>query len=222
MLGRVTALDAQPAFATLSPELRDAVRAAGRPFRAPAGTVLFDLEQACAGFVFVLEGSVDVTRPHPEGRELLLYRLEPGDTCVLTLNCLLGEGRYPARGVVRVELVGVQLPREVFGRLIGESASFRSAMLALLSARLTRVLDLLEATAFSPVDQRLAGELLDRGPFVRATQAELAEAVGSVREVVSRQLSGWARSGWVRTGRGVVEVLDAAALRRIVEPLGRL
>lgn len=202
-------------------DLLDVMRR-GREFRAPAGTVLFDVADACAGFVVVRSGVVDVVRPHVDGRELLLYRLGPGDTCVLTLNCLLGDGHYPARGVVRQDVVGVQLPKPEFARLLDDSPGFRSAMLALLASRLARVLDLLEATAFSPVEQRLARELLDRGPLVLATHAELADAVGSVREVVSRQLSAWGRLGWVRTGRGVVEVLDAAALGRVVEPLGRL
>ena len=65
------------------------------------GAFLFDLEGPCTGFVLLLEGDVDVSRPSPTGRELLLYRLQPGDTCVLTLNCLLGQGSYPARAVGR-------------------------------------------------------------------------------------------------------------------------
>lgn len=201
--------------------LEEAVRTAPR-FRAPEGTILFDVADACAGFVVVLAGTVDVVRPHAEGRELLLYRLGPGDTCVLTLSCLLADGRYPARGVVRDDVVGVQLPRPTFTRLLDESPAFRGEMLGVLASRLARVLDLLEATAFAPVEQRLARELLARGPVVRATHAELADAVASVREVVSRQLSAWARRGWVRTGRGSVAVLDAAALGRVAEPLGSL
>ena len=143
-------LVAYPVLAGLPDGLREAVRGA-RPFRAEAGAVLFDVADACAGFVLVLAGTVDVVRPHVDGRELLLYRLAPGDTCVLTLNCLLGDGLYPARGVVRSDVVGVQLPRSVFSRLLDESPAFRAAMLGLLASRLTRVLDLLEATAFSPV-----------------------------------------------------------------------
>ena len=214
------ALRAYPVLAGLPEELAARLTREARPFRVPAGAVLFDVGSPCGGFVLVLEGAIEVSRPHPDGREILLYRLAPGDTCVLTLNALLADGVYAARAVATTGAAGMLLPRPLFARLLAEAPAFRDAMLVLLARRLDRVVELLEATAFAPVEQRLASALLDAGPVVRATHQHLADEVGSVREVVSRHLGAWARAGWVETHRGEVRVLDREALARLAEPLG--
>ncbi|HBX79776.1 MAG: Crp/Fnr family transcriptional regulator [Propionibacteriaceae bacterium] len=216
----VAALEAYPLIGGLPGELRRRVVKTGRPFRAEVGSVLFDLDGPCSGFTLILGGLVDVSRPNADGRELLLYHLSRGDTCVLTLGCLLGEGTYPARAVVRETVSGVQLPRTLFREMLDGSPAFRDAMLGMFSRRMTRLVGLLEATAFASTQQRLAGVLLERGTLIRGTHAQLAEAVGTVREVVSRHLAAWADAGWVETGRGWVRVTDPAALRVIAEPLG--
>lgn len=213
-------LDLYPDLAGLSASLTDRVRAEARLFRAPEGAILFDLEGPCTGFVLLLEGEVDVSRPSASGRELLLYRLQPGDTCVLTLNCLLGQGSYPARAVVRRPVTGLMLPRALFGRLLDEAAPFRAATLALFSRRMNRLLALIEGVAFAPVEQRLAQVLVERGPVVTMTQQQLADAVGTAREVVSRQLGAWADAGLVETGRGALRVLRPDRVAAIAEPLG--
>lgn len=221
-MGDMTAdvFERYPLLASLDERHRRLVAERGVGFRAPAGTVLFDLDGQCAGNVLILAGEVEVSRPAADGRELLLYRLGPGDTCVLTLGCLLGGGSYQARAVVSADVAGVQLPQPVFQQLLDGSPPFRTAMLGMFARRMGRLVRLLEAVAFGSVEQRLAQELLDRGPNVRATHAQLATAIGSAREVVSRQLSGWAELGWIRPGRGRLTVADPEALRHLAEPLG--
>ena len=209
-----------PALADLSADFTSELVAASRPFDAPAGAVLFDLDGPCTGFVLIFEGQVEVARPSASGRQLLLYRLGAGDTCVLTVNCLVGLGNYPARGVVRERARGAIIPRPLFERLLAEVPVFREQTLQLFSRRLSRLLSLMEGMAFSPVDQRLASLLLEHGPTVEATQQELADMVGTAREVISRQLGTWTRTGLVSTSRGVVTVRQAEQLRAIVEPLG--
>ena len=144
----VAALEAYPLIGGLPGELRRRVVKTGRPFRAEVGSVLFDLDGPCSGFTLILGGLVDVSRPNADGRELLLYHLSRGDTCVLTLGCLLGEGTYPARAVVRETVSGVQLPRTLFREMLDGSPAFRDAMLGMFSRRMTRLVGLLEATAF--------------------------------------------------------------------------
>lgn len=209
-----------PALAKAPAELTAELIAASRPFDAQPGAVLFDLNGPCTGFVLIFEGQVEVARPSAGGRQLLLYRLGAGDTCVLTVNCLVELGNYPARGVVRERARGAIIPRPLFERLLAEVPVFREQTLQLFSRRLSRLLSLMEGMAFSPVDQRLAGLLLEHGPTVEATQQELADMVGTAREVISRQLSTWTRTGLVSISRGVVTVRQAEQLRAIVEPLG--
>ncbi len=209
-----------PALRDLRPDLADQFRAQTQPFQAPTGAVLFDQDGPCTAFVLFLEGEVEVSRPSAGGREIVLYRLQPGDTCVLTLNCLLGHGTYPARAVARRPIVGLRVPYPLFQRLLDEAPAFRAAMFALFSRRLTRLMNLVEGVAFAPVEQRLAQALIERGPDVAATHQQLADAVGTAREVVSRQLRVWADAGLVVTQRGALRLLKPGILQAIAEPLG--
>lgn len=216
------AFAAYPALAGLPPTLRAEVERSAIPFAVPAGAVLFDVGSESSGFVLVLEGAVEVSRPAPNGREILLYRLAPGDACVMTLTALLGRATYEGRATTTAPTRGLIVPPPLFDRMLAEAPAFRSQVLGLLAGRLHRVVAVLEATAFEPVEQRLARELLARGPLVQATHQQLADAVGSVREVASRRLSAWAKDGLVESGRGTVRILDREALARIAEPLGSL
>ena len=211
-----------PVLATAPVGLAAELASASRPFTAEAGAVLFDQDGPCTGFGLIFQGEVEVGRPSPGGRQLLLYRLGPGDTCVLTVNCLVGLGNYPARGVVRERVRGAIVPRPLFERLLAEVSAFRMQTLELFSRRLSRLLSLMEGMAFSPVEQRLAALLVENGPAVVATQQELADMAGTAREVVSRQLGVWTQAGLIHTAGGVVTVRNAERLRAIVEPLGRL
>lgn len=209
-----------PTLRELSPGLASELRATAAPAQAPVGAVLFEQDGPCTAFLFLLEGEAEVSRPGVNGREILLYRLQPGDTCVLTLNCLLGQGSYPARAVVRRPIAGLRVPYPLFQRLLDEAPAFRSAMFALFSRRLSRLMSLIEGVAFAPVEQRLAQILIERGPELGATHQQLADSVGTAREVVTRQLRAWADAGLIDTGRGSLRLLRPDLMRAIAEPLG--
>lgn len=180
----------------------------------PAGTVVFDERQPCRGFPFVLGGAIRVAKRSSGGRELPLYRVLPGESCIITSSCLLGHSDYNARGVAEGETVLALLPRPLFDELIGTPA-FRDFVFALFSERMADLMQLVEEVAFRRLDQRLAALLLGKGRVVHATHQQLADELGSVREMVSRLLKGFAEQGLVRLGREQVEVLDPAGLRRL-------
>jgi CRP/FNR family transcriptional regulator len=184
--------------------------------RAPAGTPMFGEGSPCRQFPLVLEGSIRVSKCS-EGRELQLYRVEPGESCVLTSGCLVGARDYPATGVVERDARLVVLPRDVFDELMATHPPFRQYVFALFAERLAELMALVEAVAFHRLDRRLAAALLGRGRVVTMTHQQLADEVGSVREIVTRVLRGFADLGLVRSSRGAIEVLDAAALRRVAE-----
>lgn len=181
----------------------------------PRGTVLFDERQGCAAFPLVLEGVVRVSKAAASGRELQLYRVSPGESCILTSGCLLGGQPYAARGVAESETRLVTLPPATFVRLIDEHPPFRQHVFGLFSERIAELMQLVEEIAFRRLDERLAALLVDRGPQVRATHQALADDLGSVREMVTRLLRAFAEQGWVRLAREQIEVMDAAALKRL-------
>ncbi len=180
----------------------------------PAGTVVFDERQPCRGFPFVLGGAIRVAKLSASGRELPLYRVLAGESCIITSSCLLGHVDYSARGVSEGETTLVLLPRPLFDEMMGEP-DFRDFVFALFSERMAELMQLVEEVAFRKLDQRLAALLLGKGRMVRATHQQLADELGSVREMISRLLKGFAEQGLVRLGREQVELLDPAGLRRI-------
>ena len=180
----------------------------------PSGTVVFDESQPCRGFPFVLAGAIRVAKASTGGRELPLYRVVAGESCIITSSCLLGHADYNARGVTEGQTTLALLPRELFDEMLAEPA-FRDFVFALFGERLAELMQLVEEVAFRKLDQRLAALLLGKGRVVRATHQQLADELGSVREMVSRLLKGFADEGLVRLGREQVELLDPAGLRRI-------
>lgn len=203
-----------PVLADLSDDGLRRLRERSRTLKVPAGTLLFDDHQICQGFPFVIAGGIRVVKAAANGRELPLYRVTPGETCVISTACLLGTSAYSARGVAESESELLLLPPSDFDALLAEPA-FRRFVFGLFAERIADLMQRIEDVAFRRLDQRLAGLLLGKGRIVRGTHQQFADELGSVREIVSRLLKGMADQGLVRLGREQVEVLDPAGLRRL-------
>ena len=186
--------------------------------QAPAGTILFEAASPCTGFPMLLEGSVRVLKSAPNGREVQLYRVTPGESCLLSSSCLLGGSAYSATGVAETAVTLLALPPALFHKLLAEHKPLRDYVFGLFSERLADLMTLIEAVAFQKLDQRLAALLLGKGELVRATHQGLADELGSVREMVSRLLSNFQDRGWVALGREQIRITDVAALRRLAQP----
>ncbi|MBW7886380.1 MAG: Crp/Fnr family transcriptional regulator [Caldilineaceae bacterium] len=186
---------------------------------APAGQVLFDLDSPCSLFLLLYAGGLRVIKPAVSGREIVLYRLAPGDSCILTVSCLLGHTSYPARGVVESDLVAYAISQPMFSRLLAESGPFRTFVFHRFAERIADLMQLVEEVAFGQMDQRLAALLASRGPVIEATHQQLADELGTVREVVSRRLKQLEQGGLVRLERGQVIVVNGQGLRELAGAL---
>ena len=187
----------------------------------PAGARLFGPGEAVAGFAVVLSGRVEVSLTGPSGREILLYAVEPGESCVQTTLGLMGGAPYSAEAVCATEVRLALIPPGLFQGLMDGSDAFRRFVFRAFAARMTDMTALLERVAFARVEARLAEALLAlaEGDVVSATHAELAARIGSAREVVSRRLEALVQRGLVRTERGQVHLRDRAALRMMARDL---
>lgn len=203
-----------PVLANMPGELHQRLMATMQSMTVPAGTVLFDERQPCLGFPFVLAGSIRVTKAAANGRELPLYRVLPGESCIITSSCLLGHAAYNARGTTEAASTLILLPRNLFDELLGQAA-FRDFVFNQFAERMAELMQLVEEVAFRKLDQRLASLLLGKGRVLHTTHQQLADELGSVREMVSRLLKGFAEQGLVRLGREQVEILEPAGLRLI-------
>ena len=154
-------LEAQyPVLAELPPKLREEIAAAAQAVTVPSGAMLFDERQPCQGFPFVLAGAIRVAKVSASGRELPLYRVMPGETCIITSSCLLGNVPYNARGTTESETVLVMLPQGMFTELLA-LAPFRNFIFNLFAERMADLMRLVEEVAFRKLDQRLAAEAID-------------------------------------------------------------
>ena len=210
-----------PALATLAPENRAALDRLA-PFAAPRGTVLFRPGDSVEGFVIVLSGRIDVFLTGPTGRDILLYAVEPGQSCIQSTLGLLGGDDYSGEAVTRSDCRLVLIPRGVFLSLMGRDEGFRTFVFHAFAQRMQSMMHLLEKVAFQRIECRLAETLLQwaENGVLHATHAEIATMIGSAREVVSRRLDAFSRRGIVALERGNVRLLDEATLRGIADTGG--
>lgn len=196
------------------------------PLKMPRGAVLFRPGDAAEGFVIMLSGRVEVFLTGPAGRDILLYAVAPGQSCVQSTLGLMGGTDYTGEAVAAEDCELVLVPRGLFLALADESPGFRHMVFATFAARLQMMMHLLERVAFQRIESRLAAALLALAPDgapIGITHQDLATRVGTAREVVSRRLADLARRGLVATDRGQIRLTDRDALARLAtldEPPG--
>lgn len=209
-------LDFYPALAGLPDAALARLLAPGAAMHIPAGAEIFSERQPCRGFPLILEGCIKVVKLAASGRELVLYRVAPGGSCIITSSCLLGRTDYNARGIAETPLTLLAIPVPDFAALLVKHPPFRDFVFHLFAERIAELMQLVEEVAFARLDQRLAKALLAKnGTVLGITHQQLADELGSVREIVSRLLKGFAAQGLVALGREQVTLLDRDGLQKI-------
>lgn len=178
---------------------------------------MFRPGEIAKGFVVVLSGRVDVVLIGPTGRDIQLYAVEPGQSCIQSTLGLLGGEDYSGEAITRTECQLILIPREMFLTLMDLSGPFREFVFTAFAKRMQNMMHLLERVAFQRVESRLAHVLLDRSEndVLHATHAEIAVMIGSAREVVSRRLDALAKRQIVQLDRGLVRLCDRPTLLRL-------
>lgn len=180
-----------------------------------AGREVFGQGNPAQNLYLLVSGTLRVQKLAETGREMVLYRVHAGESCILTTACLLAHEDYAATGLAETDLDVVVIPQAVFDDLIATSDAFRGLIFKAYSRRITDLLTVIEEVAFRRVDLRLAAKLIEMaGPSdeVRATHQDLAIELGTAREVISRQLQEFQRRGWLSLGRGSLTVQDRTGL----------
>ncbi len=209
-----------PELAALPPEDRAFLTERAAKVALPAGTTVFAPGVAAESFLLILAGSVRVQQVSPGGREIVLYRVTGGETCIMTTSCLLADENYAADGVTETDVEAVAIPKASFEEAIVRSPGFRRLVFTDYSRRISDLMHVVEEVAFERLDKRLAQRLLARAgdsPVVRVTHHDLATDLGSAREVVGRLLKELERRGWVALSRGSIELRDLDKLKALAE-----
>lgn len=207
-------VDLYPLLETLPEEDRTRIFAAATYVKIPSGSLMFDENQPCMGFPLLLSGSARVIKSSSSGRDLYLYQVLPGETCILTSSCLLSNAPYQARGVAQENLELVVLPPGTFKQLFSQLEQFRNQVFNRFSERLTELMNFVTAVAFQKLDQRLASFLISKPSPLEMTHQQIADELGSFRELVSRLLKEFEHKDWVQLERGRVHIKDGAALKK--------
>lgn len=182
----------------------------------PAGQQVFATGSVCENYLLLLKGSVKAQLLSESGREMMLYQMSPGDSCVLTTSCLLSGDSYPAEAYTEEESSAFIISSHAFYRCLEKSAFFREFVFKNFSARLSNIIGRFGEVVFAGIDTRLAKELLDTDKkTVRTTHQELASQLGSAREVVSRHLKQFEENGWVSLSRGTITINNIDALKNL-------
>ena len=209
-------LESFPALLQLEPNARDILTKSARMVEAPIGTIGYREGGACGAYVMRLAGQSRVYKMSSGGREILLYRVAAGETCVITTTCLLGHSNYPASTIVEEPITDVIIPAAAFNQLMIDSAVFRRFVMTNYGVLISDLIVLLDEVAFHSIDARLAKLLLDTGSAtISRTHQLMADELGTAREVVSRQLKRFEQKGWVALGRGHVEISNRTALEKL-------
>lgn len=199
-------------------ELPDLVTQA-REIELNKGLCVFSQGQRAKNFLVVTQGCVTVFARSEEGREVVLYRVQPGELCVLTTACLIGNTRYPAEAVTDTDTRAHVIPYEEFERHLGDSESFRRFVFAGMGSRLAQVTRRFEQMVLSSVQHRLVAYILNRAesdPVISITHEQLATEIASAREVVSRKLKALEVAGLISLGRGRITVIDIVGLEALL------
>ena len=189
-----------------------------RRFAAPKGKVLFQPGQPCPGFILLSKGTIRVTLTGASGREVVLYRVGPGDVCLQTFACLVTDEAYGAEGVAETDLEGEMVPAEQFRVRLADDDAFRGRIMDAVARRFVEYQQLVDDIALTGFDARLAKSLLRLAGAdgkVHATHTALAAETASGRAYVSRRLAEFARRGMVRQDEDGIAVLETDSLHRI-------
>lgn len=201
-------------------QVRDRLIDVARVTRYAKGHLVFGPDKVPDSLLFLVDGTIRVSQTSESGRDIVLYRVEAGESCVLTTACMLAEEAYNAEGIAETDVTAVILPRAAFDRLVAEEPAFRSFVFAAYSRRLIDLLRVVDDVAFGRIDVRLAERLLalaGSSSEVAATHQQLASELGTAREVISRVLQDFQKRELITQTRGHITFLDRNRLRLLAE-----
>ncbi|MBI4849487.1 MAG: Crp/Fnr family transcriptional regulator [Nitrospirae bacterium] len=189
--------------------------------RIPKGKFVFLEGDECKQLALVLSGTVRVYKPAESGREITLYRLGKGESCILTASCIFSHGQFPAIAIIEEDVEAALVPATIFRNWINRYEIWRDYIFNLLSKRLSDILATVEEVTFRRMDMRIAEYLLKLAHThkdgINITHQDIAMELGTSREVVSRILKHFESESIISLGRGTIAITDLNGLSKKAE-----
>lgn len=207
----------------LSAPLRDELTRGSAVVEVPQGRLIFGPGAPADRLMLLLSGTVRVQQRSENGREMFLYRVHAGESCVLTTACMLAFEEHSAEGIAETPVQAAAIPRATFDALTDRAPEFRAFVFKAYARRITDLFSLIDEIVFQRMDVRLAARLIELAEgrdAVRATHQLLANELGTAREVISRTLAEFQRRGWIEQTRGMVRLVGREGLERLARSGG--
>ncbi|MBC9795439.1 Crp/Fnr family transcriptional regulator [Sinomicrobium weinanense] len=180
--------------------------------KVPEGFQLMDIGEPIKGMPLILDGAIKILREDEKGNELLLYFIERGDTCAMTLSCCVGRAKSEIRAVAETDTTLVMIPVEKMESWMAAYKSWRQFILQSYHDRLMEMLDTIDSIAFLKMDERLLRHLRDKAMIthddvIQTTHQEIAQDLNTSRVVVSRLLKKLENQGKIQLHRNSIKVI---------------
>lgn len=212
-----------PLFRNASQEVHAELFEHGKLAELPAGQFICYEGSKCSCIPLVLEGCARVYKLSESGRELTLYRVEPGQSCIMTASCILSGVEFPAFAATETEVEAIVIPPEILHRWVNQYEVWRQFLCGMLASRLSEVIAVVEEVAFQRVDTRTAEYLLQAAGAdgaIKKTHLDIATDIGTSREVVSRILKEFEHRGLITLARGEIQTENSNELQRVANQAG--
>lgn len=209
-----------PGLSKLSAEIKRTLLDKAAIIRVAKGSVVFAPGAIPDKLLLLVDGTLRIQQTSENGREIVLYRVEAGQSCVLTNACVFVQEAYAAEGIAETDVTAAAIPHRTFDDLVARSKEFRDFVFAAYTRRIADLFRVVDDVAFGKIDVRLASRLLALSPQddeIEATHQQLAVELGTAREVISRQLQEFHRRGWIEQSRGHVRIVQREALAKLAE-----
>ncbi|MGY5847211.1 Crp/Fnr family transcriptional regulator [Salegentibacter sp. HM20] len=194
-------------------ELINEIAEVGTLKEVPAGEKIIEIGDYVKMMPLLLQGAIKIMREDKDGDELLLYFLERGDTCAMTLSCCLGQTKSEIRAVAERDTTLIMIPIDKMEEWTSKYKSWRNFVFESYHARLNEMLETIDTIAFFNMDERLMKYLKDKAKInqsevVNNTHQQIAYDLHTSRVVVSRLLKKLELEGKIKLQRNSIEVLE--------------
>lgn len=192
-------------------ELLDEINELGSLIEFKANDVMIDLNQFIKGMPILLKGAIKIMREDFDEGELLLYFLEKGDTCAMTMACCLGDRQSKIRAIAETDGELVMIPITKMDEWLAKYASWRRFIFDSYNNRMEEMLVAIDNLAFNDMNQRLKKYLLDvasinNGKVIVKTHQEIAYELNTSRVVISRLLKALEKEGFLQLNRNEITI----------------
>jgi len=175
----------------------------------PANTIICGLGDVCESLVILTKGKVKVFRIAKDGRNYTLYKIKPGEGCILTASCLLNDTTFPAIAITETPSEGYRIPKALLKKWLRTEIEWQAFIFNLLSLRMGGLIEKIDLLAFESLETRLKQWINERSqaPNIKITHQQIADELASSREVVSRLLKKLEKDGMVKLQRGEIVLI---------------